>query len=264
MLDHTFEHIISFITARINVTRSDGSGTSIGTGFMHTTPLNDGTDRSIVLLISNKHVYADPTSTLQIIMNKKTDTGEPDYGNTQAFSQNNFSDIYYPHPDDDVDLACINATQFSQGNVFYKILDKKFLEPYEEKEVAPGIDVLFVGYPENRFDVVNNLPIVRKGSIASLPSIDFNGKPQMIIDAQVFQGSSGSPVFVASKNRYTLLGVVSETMIRHSELQTLPTNHIGLGVQQILGLGLVIKYEKVIELIESATEQFLEREKASS
>jgi len=49
MLDHTFEHLISFITARINVIKTDGSGTSIGTCFIRATPLNGGADRSMVL-----------------------------------------------------------------------------------------------------------------------------------------------------------------------------------------------------------------------
>lgn len=264
MIDVSFEHLISYITARINVIKADGSGTSIGTGFIYVAPLNDEKNRSVVLLISNKHVFGDPSGTLQILMNNKTDSGEPDYGNIQTFNQQDFSNAYFSHPDDLVDLACVNVTEFVHHNVFFRNLDAKFLTPYDEKQVAPGSSVIFVGYPENRFDVVNNLPIIRRGSIASLPSLDFNGKPQVVIDAQVFQGSSGSPVFVSSNNQYHLLGVVSETMIRHSKLQTLPTNHTSVGVEQILGLGIVIKRKKVEELIELAASHFLEKANKNS
>jgi len=264
MITDSFEHLISFITARINVIKADGSGASIGTGFIYKAFLNDEKSRFVILLISNKHVFGDSSGTLQIHMNKKTDIDEPDYGNIHVFNQPDFSNAYFPHPDDSVDLACVNVTEFSTHGVFYKSLDAKFLESYDEKLVAPGTSVIFVGYPENRYDVVNNLPIIRKGSIASLPSLDFNGKPQVIIDAQVFQGSSGSPVFVSSNNKYHLLGVVSETMIRHSKLQTLPANHSSVGVEQILGLGIVIKRKKVEELIELASNHFLEKANKNS
>ncbi|MGZ8215335.1 MAG: S1 family peptidase [Methylosarcina sp.] len=181
--------------------------------------------------------------------NAKSESGEPHYGNVQTFGQNGFSTIYYPHPDDDVDLACVNISGISDSNIYFKNLHDAFLEPIDLGAIPPGSDVIFIGYPENRFDVKHNLPIIRKGSIASVPSVDFNGRPQIVIDAQVFQGSSGSPVFVATGGHYRLLGVVSETMIRHAQLQTISVGHASLAVQQILGLGIVIKQSKVVELI---------------
>ena len=73
-----------------------------------------------------------------------------------------------------------------------------------------------------------------------MPNIDFNGKGQIVIDAQIFPGSSGSPVFVSWEGKYSLLGVVSQTMIRHSKLQTLPVNkYHPLGLNKYLGLVLL-------------------------
>ena len=101
--------------------------------------------------------------------------------------------------------------------------------------------------------------MVRKGVISSVPEVDFNGRGQVVIDAQVYQGSSGSPVFVAQGGEYTLLGVVSETMIRHSQLQTLPANIQNLGVHEILGLGIVVKQKHVKELLSHAVSEFIHR-----
>ena len=249
MATEYFEHQVCHITARIFV-QFQNQSTSIGTGFLYIRPIPNHLDRSAILLISNKHVFSDTTGKLQISFNAKLDNGEPDYGNILNFEQDDFSTIYYPHPDADVDLACVNISTISSSNVYYKNLHDSFLQTLKYELIPPGTDVIFVGYPENRFDSKNNLPIIRKGSIASLPQIDFNGRPQIVIDAQVFQGSSGSPVFVAAEGQYKLLGVVSETMIRHSQLQTIPTGHPTFAVQQILGLGIVIKQSKVIELIE--------------
>ncbi len=69
------------------------------------------------------------------------------------------------------------------------------ISDFSEENLVPGVDVWFVGYPANRFDVVNNLPLLRKGYISSIPRVNFNSQEQFIIDAQVYQGSSGSPVF---------------------------------------------------------------------
>lgn len=259
MAEVTFEAEISYLTARVAVEGADGTGASIGTGFFYQAPLNDGTDSSITLLISNKHVFKDSTHRLTLHLNRKKPDGTPDYGNVITFRQENFAPTYYEHPDSGVDLACVNASQISHTDAFYRNLNDPFLDEIDFSKVMPSSDVIFVGYPENRFDVHNNLPLVRKGSIASLPIVDFNGKGQIVIDAQVFQGSSGSPVFVAYGGRYYLLGVVSETMIKHSQLQTLPANIQQIGVQQILGLGIAIKQRHVKELIDHAVEEFKRR-----
>ncbi len=256
MAAKSFEHEISYITARIAVEIPATPNSSIGTGFFYQAPLKDGSDRSITLLISNKHVFLDSTGTLTIILNEKSEDGSPAYGTIKTFQQNDFSSIYFQHANPDVDLSCVNVSAISHNNAFYRNLSDDFLDPIDYEKVAPGQAVIFVGYPENRYDVVHNLPLVRAGTIASLPSVDFNGKGQIVIDAQVFQGSSGSPVFVAYDGRYYLLGVITETMIRHSKLQTVPSNLSSFGVQQILGLGIAIKQRHVRELIDLAVEQF--------
>jgi len=259
MLGEHFGNQIAFIVAKINIEMPNDGRTSIGTGFFYTTPLNDGTGRSITLLISNKHVFVEPTGKLKIILNQKDDNGAPKYGDLIPYEIDNFEGAYYAHPNIDVDLACVNASQISHSNAFYMSLDNKFLGEINYKLITPGSDVIFVGYPENRYDIAHNLPLIRKGSIASVPEVDFNGKGQIVIDAQVFQGSSGSPVFVVVGGQYRLLGVVSETMIRHAQLQTLPANAAQIGVQQMLGLGIIVKQRHILELIDYAVSEFIRR-----
>lgn len=256
MATTSFEHQIAYIAVRITSLSSDKSHTSVGTGFLFASPLN-GTDRNLVLLISNKHVFIDLNGSITLSFNRKLPDGNPDYGNIITFEINNISNVYYPHENEDVDLACINVSAIALPIAYFKFLNNEFLRPVNYEQVAPGTEVLFVGYPANRYDVVNNLPLIRKGSIASVPEVDFNGRGQIVIDAQVFQGSSGSPVFVADGVNYTLLGVVSETMIRHSQLQTLPANLPSFGVEQILGLGIVVKQRHIQELIDSTVRKFI-------
>src|SRR5690606_27633581 len=54
--------------------------------------------------------------------------------------------------------------------------------------------VTMVGYPTGLWDDVNNYPLLRKGSVATHPHIDFKGKKEFLIDIPLYPGSSGSPV----------------------------------------------------------------------
>ena len=263
MAQPTFEHQIAYVTAKIDIEPPNSSRT-LGTGFFYSASLNGDTDRSIILLISNKHVFGNPEGRLIVSLNRAKEDNTPDFGNIMTFDQIGFKDAYFSHPNPEIDLACINVSGIARMGVFYMHLNDTLLKPIDHEKVALGSDVIFVGYPENRYDVVNNLPLIRKGSIASMPNVDFNGKGQIVIDAQIFPGSSGSPVFVDWDGKYSLLGVVSQTMIRHSQLQTLPANVPQVGVEQMLGLGIVIKQKHVWELIDYTVIEYMRKTSPSS
>lgn len=257
-----FEHEMAYITAKIDIEPPDAPK-SVGTGFFYDAPLNDGTADKIMLLISNRHVFGDPQGKLTISLNRKKEDDMPDFGNTMKFGPLGFEQVYFAHPNPEVDLACIVVTDITLLGAFHKAINDDSLRSINYNEFAAGSNVIFVGYPENRYDVVNNLPLIRRGSIASMPNVDFNGRGQIVIDAQIFPGSSGSPVFVSWGGQYSLLGVVSQTMSRHSQLQTLPANILSVGVEQILGLGIVIKQRHVRELVSYVVEEVVQTSSSS-
>lgn len=247
-----FQEQVFFSTVRITIPSQSGSGSSVGTGFLLHTPLGDAENHSVVLLISNRHVFGDNTERIILNFHKRQENNDkPELGQTKIFINDRFKEAYYTHPDSLIDLACTNVSAIANENskVFYRTLTLDMLSNFEEDDLLPGTDVWFVGYPENRFDTAHNLPILRKGYIASIPKVDFNNKKQFIIDAQVFPGSSGSPVFNIIGGKFKLIGVISETMIRNEQLQIVPTN-MGLGINQVIGLGIVIKSIVVKELVD--------------
>ena len=276
-----FEHRIPYLTTRIEL--ESYNETYIGTGFFYEAPisLGDGVDRAKLFLISNRHVFLDsegrfdPKGKVTISLNRKKEDGVPDYGNIIEdiidFNGINYKTLYFSHPNPDVDLACIDVSRFTHTDAYVTSIDDNILKPINYDKVAVGSEVIFVGYPDGRYDTVNNLPLIRKGWIASMPNVDFNGRGQVVIDAQIFQGSSGSPVFVDWDGKYSLLGVVSQTMVCDSELQTLPTNipwsevveesqaEEILGVEEALGLGIVIKQRHVQELIDYTVAEVIRR-----
>ena len=254
----SFEHQVPYVTARISILeQSEGVKPAHGTGFFYRSnfTLNDGTAASILLLISNKHVIGDPRGRMTIRVNKKKDDGSPDFGNVASITFSGFVDRYYPHPDLGVDLAAVDVTQLSDVRVggkplYFKRLGNEFLSPINYEKVAPGSDVLFVGYPNDFYDTRNNLPLARKGSLSSIPSVDFEGKGELVIDAEVFGGSSGSPVFIDWDNKYRLLGVLSRSVNR---TERLVGRTIAIEMREHIGLGIVIKQRHVKELIDYTT-----------
>ena len=251
MFRDVFEEQIFFITTRITLSDKATNEKSIGTGFIVKVPIINDPAISVVLLISNKHVFKNYKNKIEFSLHKRdiVDRNIPIIEEMINFSLKDFAELYYEHPDKDVDLACVNISSIDSNNAFYKNINIEMFSTCDEKELLPGNEVWFIGYPENRYDVIHNLPILRKGFIASIPHIDYNGKKQIVIDAQVFPGSSGSPVFTDIDGKYKLVGVVSETMIRNEKLHEVTTT-VENQVQQIIGLGLIQKSILVKELID--------------
>ena len=73
-----------------------------------------------------------------------------------------------------------------------------------------------------------------------MANIDFNGKGHIAIDAQIFAGSSGSPVFVDWDYKYRLIGVISGTM----------EGKLPSGEPALLGIGIIVKQRHVQELVD--------------
>lgn len=101
-------------------------------------------------------------------------------------------------------LPIINSLAEHKKTPFLISLNKTLI-PTEEalQQLSVVEDILMVGYPTGLYDSVNNFPIFRKGITSTHPAIDFNGKPEFVIDAACFPGSSGSPVFIYNAGMYS-------------------------------------------------------------
>lgn len=126
-------------------------------------------------------------------------------------------------------------------------------------------DVVTAGYPVGICDDTNNMPVLRRGVTATHPSLDWNGRPEFLIDAACFVGSSGSPVFLFNLGSYPvksgrmvtgsrakLLGVlyqvINYTVEGKIRPEAIPTSTGLVAASPIpLNLGVVIKSEKLRE-----------------
>ena len=261
MVDNIFEQLM-YTTLRIECMDIMEKVFSIGTGFLIQRPVSD--NKYKLYLVSNKHVLCNTESiAISFTINKEN---EPDVGKRIRLPITNIKSNIVGHPDPNVDIAVLECTGLfilMPEQLYYKAVSYNMLASFNEKELSVAENVYFVGYPDDRYEMKNNLPLVRTGMIASNPKYDYNGNPTFIIDAQVFPGSSGSPVYIdltyenmkngqiiVGERNIKLLGIVSATMIRNNQLKSIETNTHYL-TEEVLGLGIVYKSTAIKEVIDS-------------
>ena len=186
-------------------------------------------------LITNKHVIKNSNFGQFKFTNQSDDGQIPHLGNFTCITVEKKEWGWWAgHPSDDIDIAAfplhpaLDRLSNKYSTVFVRpISTDNFPEQDILEEIGAVEDIIFVGYPSGIYDTKNNLPIVRKGITATHPNIDYEGSPVFLIDASVFPGSSGSPVFiynagswttkegfVAGGCRFIFLGVLASVMYR--------------------------------------------------
>lgn len=203
----------------------------------------------------------------------KNQFGEPDYGNHFDCQITDFKDAWTNHPDPDIDLCAMPIAEVQKLTVektskepFYLPLDSGIMPSQSDIDGLIGMEeVKMIGYPNGLWDELNNMPLYRKGVLASNYKFDWNGKKEFIVDLSVFPGSSGSPVFLLDESgyktkkatifgstRFKLLGIVYKTFLHHISggiySANIPTNQQNIAVSSMPNnLGLVIKSERLLD-----------------
>lgn len=253
-----------FSTVRITTTAAGQIGS--GTGFLLTEERPKG--GTSMLLVTNKHVIegADQV-TLHLIAASSANTPALGSGLTLTCSPNQF----IGHPDPEIDIAMIGVGGALQQladvgtPAFFRSVSpsmcatKATLEDYEPIE-----PVTFIGYPSGLYDSASLLPIVRQGFAATAMNIDYETKPVFLIDASVFPGSSGSPVFLVPRPSMpdkrgnitiggpakapVLLGIVAAVHQRQVPVILASANQGVPIVNELIDLGIVYKASAIHEL----------------
>jgi hypothetical protein len=245
-----------FTTAPVLVEQTDGKRKS-GTCFFFNAEHPSNPNFHITLLITNYHVIKDGKRGI-VQMFKM---GEDNLPKTKdklniEFDSQFLSSVFI---DEALDLAAfpiaplLNLASNSGSPIFFRATDKSVLPTTEIVDDLSAIEeIIFIGYPSGIVDSVTGFPIIRKGITATPIWSDFQGRKQYLIDAGVFPGSSGSPVFIYNQGTYSsgsdvilgtrvfLVGIISETMLRKEE-----------SGRVFLGLGRVINTSAFSSFIES-------------
>ena len=272
----TLAERVFFTTVRID-TKDDNGRSGSGTGFMYSFETNGET---YPFIVTNKHVVFDPNSdyvpTAGFLTFLLGENDQPRLGESVRVEVNGWGTAWFGHPDPNVDicvyplLPIIEHVQREHGVPVFTMSISSSSDRIAEHQLAEvdAIEtVTFVGYPNGIWDSSNLLPVARQGITASPMAVDFEGAPKFLIDASVFGGSSGSPVFLFNQGLYptrtrgtligsrlVFVGVVAAVFFRTSFSEVveapIPTamGPIAHG-REMLDLGIVFKARTVDETI---------------
>lgn len=262
---NSFGRQLLFTTVRIEATLADGTK-SVGTGFIFNA---NRQGLMCPILVTNKHVIEGAaTGKLWFIASEGFG---PRLGDAVDINYANFDNQWTGHPDDNVDVTCMPLTNTviqadaAGRQVFYKAIGSDIVPNTNNVADLDAIEeIVFAGYPDALYDTENKTPIVRRGITATPMELNYRGLPTFLIDASVFPGSSGSPVFVLQKggfkdgnafrvgsSRVFFVGILASGHIRAE------TGEISLGTSptvkfnQLMDLGIVFNWLAVDEAVEA-------------
>ena len=133
--------------------------------------------------------------------------------------------------------------------------------------VSEGHEVLALGYTEGRYEIGENWPVVRRGSIAQITPYKRGLTGSFAVDAGIFEGASGGPVMLLPSflsrggsgaiHKGGIIGMACATVYMpmeiRVEIRTTERGSIGVPVsQQHMGLGYVIPIDEIHRVIEKA------------
>lgn len=268
MIVDTLAEKLLFTTIRIETATNAGvRGT--GTGFFY---LYAEAGQNYPFIVTNKHVVAGVDRGW--ITFHKGANGKPLLGMTHRIEVTDFAQSWHGHPGHDIDVAVmpcapvLDALEQHGATPFCQWIDRNITASADlHKELDALEEVVFIGYPNGIWDTANFLPIMRRGTTATPIAVDFQGKKQFLIDASVFPGSSGSPVFLFNKGvfsdrrgnstigtRLVFLGVVASVFFQQdvNRIHLIPDNTANVPVavaKQMIDLGIVFKAQTVVEAI---------------
>jgi len=198
----TFADQLFFVTAYLEGS-SNGDSWS-GTGFCFAVESDQGT---VHLLVSNKHVLSN-VSSLRIRM-VAPGGDQPKLGAATQIDVEGAASMVVGHPDPAVDVAVMplspvleHMAKNGAAPFFRSVSPEICLTKERERDLDSIEEVQFVGYPNALFDVKHFTPIARRGTTATPIQLDYRGEPAFLVDATVFPGSSGSPVFLSDTGTY--------------------------------------------------------------
>jgi hypothetical protein len=259
-----------FTTIRVETVDSSGDK-GVGTSFIFKYTAEK---KQYPFLVTNKHVVSGAQKG-SLTFTQARD-GKPLLGTGYRLDIESFESIWHGHANPNIDVTItpfapiLNHIGNAGANIYFRMIGSELVPSEDDlKQVDAIEEVVFIGYPVGIWDTKNLLPVARKGISASPIAIDFLGEPQFLVDASIFPGSSGSPVFLYNTGMYAtksggtvvgtrlrFLGIIASVFFQEDvneiRVRSIPTVDVPVAVsRQMIDLGVVFKASTIREVIEA-------------
>lgn len=232
-----------FSTVRIRTVTETGRVIH-GTGFVYEYVSDDNT---FPFLVTASSLVSNASEGRMALM--QANGKEPLLGKGYTLDIDQFSRLWYSHPDRDAGISVTPFVPFVRHientgiRIFFNAFMSEDLASSESFEKADfGDERYVVGYPTGYWDSKNLLPVTRKTSFASFPGLDYQKRNQRLMDMQSLSGWTGSPVVERHEENVRLAGILCQAGVNHQEdpdLQIADEN----------SMSVMLKYDAIIEVI---------------
>ncbi|MCX6817357.1 MAG: serine protease [Candidatus Aenigmarchaeota archaeon] len=225
----------------------------IGTGFLIGY-------KGFTVFVTAKHIAE--------IMDKNEDIYLAWNANDSSIIRKNFENLkndseWIFHENSQIDIAVRFFKLYSESDDV-RVLAENLFESFED--VMEGDDILFLGFPLHISEPNKIHPVVRSGIIAYRKE-----NKNFLIDANVFPGSSGSPVFLKTsaityeKGNFNLgkvripklVGIIIEALLYDDIAISQQTKRHVVTFSENAGFGVVLSVDLINDILESQNFQML-------
>ena len=272
--------LLEFSTVRLETIDAEGKLWA-SSGFFYTVSRSDNPNLGQVFIVTNRHAV-EGMEKITFCMSKRGKDGEPVYEKPlrHEIALQSIDVIYLE--DKTIDICAIpitifiNIRQQTGAQIYYQSLSEDLILTEEDAKNLDAVEnIVMIGYPNGLWDEEHNIPLIRKGITSTPVYLDFNGKPEFMIDAACFQGSSGSPVLICDLgqhrdkygtimvggNRLKLLGVLYSAPVINMKgelvIESKPeqTTEIKPNTRIPVNIGKVVNYKALRMLTERIRKQ---------
>ncbi|HEY2047832.1 MAG TPA: serine protease [Caulobacteraceae bacterium] len=234
---------VELIAATVELEQPIAGGMrTVGTGFLISDPTPDGRPR--VVLVTANHVFDrmkgdDATVGYRI----EQSDGSWSYAPQQiSIRASDGKALWVRHPTRDVAAISITAPPaFAQAAIPIAWLAGD--DALGHTNLAPGDELMTLGYPQGLSANTAGFPILRAGRVASYPLGPSKAFPTFLLDFRVFPGNSGGPVYLDTANAPAPGAAVAEPVIAG-----MLTQQVEVG-QENLGIGIVTQAQFIRETL---------------
>jgi hypothetical protein len=194
----------ALLAATFKLTNKESSGTC----FLVEPPLASGWSNGVVIVVTAAHALEQPPDTeCRIVMRERRGDGSFVRKEVPLPLRSADKPLWCKHPDEDV--AAVKFTLPS--GVWCQPLRLDQLaraEEFTQTKVRLGSDACIFCFPVGLEANDAGFPIVRHGSIASLPLMPLSSNGTFLVDFNTFGGDSGAPVVLCERGAVRPQGLI--------------------------------------------------------